>query len=301
MNGSTIGIKIADGSFYPVLEEGFIGRKILTLTTVKENQSKVQIDLYQGQRGRLADTQYIGSLVIENIPPAASGEPGIDLLLGVSADGELEAEASDRSTGEKQVLSLSLKSFSEEETYEIPEFEMDREEPEEPAEPEADGIVEEDAVDLEDRRRGSERGTDRARHHGSLAVTAVIILGIALLAAIGVILYLSLVNPAAPTAGKTPPEAVTPSAPPAAPAAKPAAVEPAAAAQAPAQPQAVQTPKPAAAAPAATYRIKRGDTLWDIASTYYRDPWMYVKLAKANSIPNPDLILAGTKIVIPEN
>ncbi len=33
MAGSTIGIKIADGSYYPVLEESFTGTKRLTLTT----------------------------------------------------------------------------------------------------------------------------------------------------------------------------------------------------------------------------------------------------------------------------
>ncbi|HYW83374.1 MAG TPA: LysM peptidoglycan-binding domain-containing protein, partial [Spirochaetia bacterium] len=34
---------------------------------------------------------------------------------------------------------------------------------------------------------------------------------------------------------------------------------------------------------------------------YYRNPWLYPKLAKANSIRNPDLIFAGTRIKIPEN
>ncbi|MFI5368150.1 MAG: LysM peptidoglycan-binding domain-containing protein [Spirochaetia bacterium] len=70
---------------------------------------------------------------------------------------------------------------------------------------------------------------------------------------------------------------------------------PAAAAPAP-----VTAPKPAATG-GVTYRIKNGDTLWDIAGTYYRNPWLYPKLAKANSIRNPDLIFAGTRIKIPEN
>ena len=49
MAGSTIGIKIADGSYYPVLAEGFTGTKRLTLTTVKDDQDRVQIDLYRGE------------------------------------------------------------------------------------------------------------------------------------------------------------------------------------------------------------------------------------------------------------
>ena len=38
----------ADGSFYPVLEEGTPGRKRVILTTVKDNQGGAQIDLYRG-------------------------------------------------------------------------------------------------------------------------------------------------------------------------------------------------------------------------------------------------------------
>jgi nucleoid-associated protein YgaU len=48
------------------------------------------------------------------------------------------------------------------------------------------------------------------------------------------------------------------------------------------------------------YRIKWGDTLWDLAATYYRNPWLYPRLAKANKIPNPDLIIAGRRLFIPK-
>jgi nucleoid-associated protein YgaU len=64
--------------------------------------------------------------------------------------------------------------------------------------------------------------------------------------------------------------------------------------------------KPAAAptkaepAPAGKrYRIKWGDTLWDIAWASYRDPWLYPRIVKANKLRNPDRIMAGTWIVIP--
>ena len=47
------------------------------------------------------------------------------------------------------------------------------------------------------------------------------------------------------------------------------------------------------------YQVKRGDTLWDIADSFYKDPWMYEKIAKANKIKNPDYIVSGTWIEIP--
>ena len=48
-----------------------------------------------------------------------------------------------------------------------------------------------------------------------------------------------------------------------------------------------------------TYKIKWGDTLWDIADTYYKNPWKYKYIARYNGIKNPDYIISGTKIVIP--
>ena len=38
----SIGIKLADGTFYPLLEEGNPEKRTLDLTTVMDNQTKVQ-------------------------------------------------------------------------------------------------------------------------------------------------------------------------------------------------------------------------------------------------------------------
>jgi len=63
--------------------------------------------------------------------------------------------------------------------------------------------------------------------------------------------------------------------------------------------------KPAASSPVAPkpaevrYKIKWGDTLWDLSYVFYRNPWLYTKIAKANKIKNPDRILAGRTILIP--
>ena len=51
--------------------------------------------------------------------------------------------------------------------------------------------------------------------------------------------------------------------------------------------------------PGVTYKIKWGDTLWDLSYSYYRDPWVYMRIARANKIKNPDLIICGNKLWIP--
>ena len=45
----SIGIKLADGSFYPIMKDGSVEKKALDVTTVQDNQTKVQIDLYRSE------------------------------------------------------------------------------------------------------------------------------------------------------------------------------------------------------------------------------------------------------------
>jgi LysM repeat protein len=296
LGGSTIGIKVADGSYYPVLEHGFTGTKKLTLTTVTNNQGKVQIDLYRGNGTTLSEAHYIGSLIIENIPPASQGEPEIELLLGIDDNGQLSARASDNRTGESQKFSTTITTLSSDEMYEEPEFEVEDTQPVRTDFEEPPLTGESYPVTEEDRRR--ERV--HAKGPNILLLVLFVILGVALVAAIAYFVYRSIPGPHVPLLGTTG-----------------AATAPAAPAEQTPQSSTTSSqqaaPTPQAAAPAAgtqskpagtggvTYRIKNGDTLWDIAATYYRNPWLYPKLAKANSIKNPDLIFAGTRITIPEN
>jgi hypothetical protein len=303
VSDSTVGIKIADGSYYPVLEHGYTGTKKLTVTTVKDNQDRVQIDLCTATHNprdaavrnpRDTAVRYLGSLVIENIPPASQGEPEIELLIGIDPEGQLSAEASDSSTGESQKFSTSLVGLPEPEEFPAPDF---------PAETEGASAFafEEPPLTGETYPVGdADRREERLHRKGPnlFLLVLFVVLGVLLVAAIAYFVYRSIQGPQIPPL----PAATTAAAPAAQPAPKPpAATAPAATAPA-ATPQ--PAPAPAATAPApepVTYRIKKGDTLWDISATYYRNPWLYPKLAKANSIKNPDLIFAGTRITIPEN
>ncbi len=286
MSDSTIGIKVADGSYYPILEHGYRGRKRLILTTVKDNQAKVQIDLYRGNGSGLTDARYIGSLIIENIPAARQGEPEIELFIGIDEEGQLSAEANDVRTGESQKFTTSLTTLATSDTYQEPDFSMGDDESEGVDFAEAPLTGETYPVSDVDRR------SERIHRSGPnmLLLILFVVLGVALVGAIAFFVYKSIQGPRIPPLTSSAPPAVTQPVQQPAPAATPVApAQPAAPSQAPSTPAEV------------TYRIKQGDTLWDISSTYYRNPWLYPKLAKANSIKNPDLIFADTRIVIPEN
>ncbi|MFI4884993.1 MAG: LysM peptidoglycan-binding domain-containing protein [Steroidobacterales bacterium] len=74
----------------------------------------------------------------------------------------------------------------------------------------------------------------------------------------------------------------------------------AAAAAADTQPQAAAAPAPQLNPDAPlTYTVKRGDTLWGIASMYLRDPWDWPEVWYINpSIRNPHLIYPGDKLAL---
>ncbi|MBL0349921.1 MAG: LysM peptidoglycan-binding domain-containing protein [Elusimicrobia bacterium] len=68
---------------------------------------------------------------------------------------------------------------------------------------------------------------------------------------------------------------------------------------------AAEEPAAEAAAPDAaidgTYKIVKGDTLWNLANTYLKDPFLWTKIWEANkaTITNPDLIYPDQQVVIP--
>ena len=95
----TIGIRQADGSFYSILEEENPGKKTLGLTTAKDNQTRVIVDLYRSHTGTMEDAEYVDSLQIDNLIAHAKGSSEIKLNIGLDEDGKLSAELIDPETG----------------------------------------------------------------------------------------------------------------------------------------------------------------------------------------------------------
>ena len=136
MDNAVIAIKTADGSRFPILDRNDRGRKRVVLTTSRDNQERVQIDMYQGDRDDLANAEYVGSLVIDDIDAASAGSVEISLILGIDDRGQLQARAQNLSNGDTQSLSISLdqtdetgsEASVESSSEELPDFSLDDEE-----------------------------------------------------------------------------------------------------------------------------------------------------------------------------
>jgi hypothetical protein len=327
---STIGIKIANGEFYAVLDENSTVKKRLILTTVHDNQKSVQIDLYKSFTRTMADAFYIGSLVVENLRVKAKGEPSIELVISSTATGEIAADAVDldnSTRGEHYSLTVSLKSFDKDtREYELPDFALEQQ-----AQPPPLGLYE----------RASSINKKKS---WPFPWWAVIIVGLVIVAVCLVLwFFLFREQKDAETQGLS--QSVTtpaePAVPPASPAPEIQSSAPVSASPVSTTPDPVAPPPPAAPlvasppviqAPVATeretlvrtyarnrpvppvtsfnvptviprdgfrYTIRWGDTLWDISEAFYRNPWLYPRIALFNNIRNPDRIISGTTIRIP--
>lgn len=123
----TIGIKLADGSFYPILEEGTAKTYQLDLTTVKDGQTKVQIDLYRSESGSIEDAQYVDTLEVSNLVPHPNGEADLHLSVALNEKNELDAKVIDEETGRKSETSVTLVSRTLAERANPANFELSEE------------------------------------------------------------------------------------------------------------------------------------------------------------------------------
>ena len=104
----TIGIKLADGSFFPVMEEGSAQTKKLQLTTAHNDQTRVMVDLYRSATGSMDDAEYIDTLQIENLNKHPNGELDLSFQISLDENNELTANIIDPETGAESDSEISL-------------------------------------------------------------------------------------------------------------------------------------------------------------------------------------------------
>lgn len=314
MGTASIGIKLADSKFFPVLEEGNPASKILDLTTVRDNQTSVQINLFRNGTDTIENAEYVGTLIIEDIAEKAAGEPTIELKLTLGDNNELSAEAVDLESGSRQVLTVSLETLERESLYTIPDFDLSpiNDSVHLGYDPDHENVVLEGTIPGNAPEGLYDMNTDDEKKGGIFmpAWLCILILAVGVLALVLALLVsarVMLLNKSAQEAAAAPaveapvvpavepapvvepaPEVVTP--PPVETPAETVVVE---------EPVAPVQPEPAPEAKDTHYKIKWGDTLWDISDAYYKNPWLYPTIAKYNKIKNPNLIISGTYIDIP--
>lgn len=93
--------------------------KTETFTTAVDNQSAVQIMVYQGERAMCVDNKLIGQFMLDGILPARRGVPQIAVTFSINADGILEVSAKDKTTGKEQHITIQNQTLSDAEIERI--------------------------------------------------------------------------------------------------------------------------------------------------------------------------------------
>jgi molecular chaperone DnaK len=82
-------------------------RKSQIFTTAADNQSTVEIQVFQGERPIAADNVNLGSFLLTGIPPAPRGIPQVEVSFDIDANGILNVSAKDLASGRKQGITIT--------------------------------------------------------------------------------------------------------------------------------------------------------------------------------------------------
>ena len=85
-------------------------------STADDNQPAVTIKVFQGERELVQYNKLLGEFNLEGIPPARRGQPQIEVILDIDANGILKVNAKDKGTGKENKITIKANSgLSEEE------------------------------------------------------------------------------------------------------------------------------------------------------------------------------------------
>ncbi|PWH86455.1 molecular chaperone DnaK [Brumimicrobium oceani] len=91
-------------------------KKSQVFSTAADNQPSVDIHVLQGERSMASDNKTLGRFQLTDIPPARRGEPQIEVIFDIDANGIMNISAKDKGTGKEQSIKIEASSgLSEEE------------------------------------------------------------------------------------------------------------------------------------------------------------------------------------------
>merc|ERR1711937_216399 len=76
-------------------------------STAADNQTSVEINVYQGEREFVRDNKLLGNFRLDGIPPAPRGIPQVDVKFDIDANGILSVEALDKGTNKKSDIKIT--------------------------------------------------------------------------------------------------------------------------------------------------------------------------------------------------
>jgi molecular chaperone DnaK len=108
----SLGIETLGGVFTKLIDRNTTipTRKSETFSTAADNQTSVEIKVYQGERSMAKDNRLLGVFQLVGIPPAPRGIPQVEVTFDIDANGILNVVAKDRATNNEQKITITSSS-----------------------------------------------------------------------------------------------------------------------------------------------------------------------------------------------
>ena len=105
----SLGIRTLGGVFTRLIERNTTipTARTQTFTTAADNQRRVEVQVYQGERDIAEHNVLLGRFELDGIPPAPRGGPQIDVTFDIDANGILQVSARERDSGREQRVNIA--------------------------------------------------------------------------------------------------------------------------------------------------------------------------------------------------
>ena len=105
----SLGIETLGGVFTKLIDRNTTipTRKSEVFSTAADNQTSVEIKIFQGERSMASDNRSLGVFQLVGLPPAPRGMPQIEVTFDIDANGILNVSAKDKATNKQQQITIT--------------------------------------------------------------------------------------------------------------------------------------------------------------------------------------------------
>ena len=104
----SLGIEVKGGLFERLIDKNTTiptdASKVFT--TAADNQTSVQVRVFQGEREIADENEMLGEFMLSGIPPAPAGTPQIEVEFSIDADGIVNVAAEDQGSGNAESITI---------------------------------------------------------------------------------------------------------------------------------------------------------------------------------------------------